>query len=56
MLTETDIIDLVTITMPARIFFISGTSLGESKNIVESSKKPNDDIPINIKVPTAALT
>jgi len=53
MLTETEMIDLVTITMPAMIFFIGGTSFDEPENKVESSQKPNDDIPINNRVPTA---
>ncbi len=38
------------------IFFIGGTSLDESVNQVESSQKPNDDIPINNRVPTATIT
>ncbi len=52
-LIETEIIDFVTKIMPVMILFISSTSFFESKNIVESSQTPNEDIPINKKVPIA---
>ena len=56
MLTKTNIIDLVTNIMLAKILSIGGTSFDDLKVIVDSSQKPNDDIPINNKVPNATTS